>query len=293
MNPRPLGPEPSALPTALHPVKKNRSSWAAAVWLGMRGSNSHGRSQSPLHYHYANPHRICVLGVCPQRSYIIACPVGFVNAFFKKTFTFFVLFRFRRCFAFFHGNTIRWELCGVALGFVHQLAGHMLRGKRQAQHAGTSGGHFLGKIIVIVGKLAAELPANFCLPRGRASPAGCYSRHISRCRSWNDRHIFLQAVLLFPAQFARKVLLSGAHFAKIDGCYPRHNFRQRQRQNFLGGCYSRHNLQFFRPAAGLLFSAHFEKGHPPPRKRQVVIHGTFRRIFLFPGIVMQRTIFIL
>ena len=57
MNPRPLGPEPSALPTALHPVKKNRSSWAAVVWLGMRGSNSHGRSQSPLHYHYANPHR--------------------------------------------------------------------------------------------------------------------------------------------------------------------------------------------------------------------------------------------
>lgn len=85
LNPRPLGPEPSALPTALHPVKKNRSSPAAAVWLGMRGSNSHGRSQSPLHYHYANPHRVCVLGVCPQRSYIIACPTGFVNAFFEKT----------------------------------------------------------------------------------------------------------------------------------------------------------------------------------------------------------------
>ena len=51
----------------------------------MRGSNSHGRSQSPLHYHYANPHRVCVLGVCPQRSYIIACPTGFVNAFFEKT----------------------------------------------------------------------------------------------------------------------------------------------------------------------------------------------------------------
>lgn len=85
LNPGPLGPEPSALPTALHPVKKNRSSWAAAVWLGMRGSNSHGRSQSPLHYHYANPHRVCVLGVCPQRSYIIACPMGFVNAFFEKT----------------------------------------------------------------------------------------------------------------------------------------------------------------------------------------------------------------
>ena len=54
-------------------------------WLGMRGSNSHGRSQRPLHYHYANPHRVCVLGVCPQRSYIIACPTGFVNAFFEKT----------------------------------------------------------------------------------------------------------------------------------------------------------------------------------------------------------------
>ena len=63
----------------------HRSSQAAAVWLGMRGSNSHGRSQSPLHYHYANPHRVCVLGVCPQRSYIIACPTGFVNAFFEKT----------------------------------------------------------------------------------------------------------------------------------------------------------------------------------------------------------------
>ena len=84
-NSRHLAPKASALPTALHPVKKNRSSWAAAVWLGMRGSNSHGRSQSPLHYHYANPHRVCVLGVCPQRSYIIACPTGFVNAFFEKT----------------------------------------------------------------------------------------------------------------------------------------------------------------------------------------------------------------
>lgn len=29
-----------------------------------------------------------VLGVCPQRSYIIACPVGFVNAFFEKTLLF-------------------------------------------------------------------------------------------------------------------------------------------------------------------------------------------------------------
>ena len=65
------------------PERKNRSSRAAAVWLGMRGSNSHGRSQSPLHYHYANPHRICVVGVCPQRSYIIACGEPFVNSYFK------------------------------------------------------------------------------------------------------------------------------------------------------------------------------------------------------------------
>ncbi len=33
-----------------------------------------------------------VLGVCPQRSYIIACPVGFVNAFFEKTLFFFANF---------------------------------------------------------------------------------------------------------------------------------------------------------------------------------------------------------
>ena len=65
------------------PERKNRSSRAAAVWLGMRGSNSLGRSQSPLHYHYANPHRVCVLGVCPQRSYIIACGEPFVNSYFK------------------------------------------------------------------------------------------------------------------------------------------------------------------------------------------------------------------
>lgn len=33
-----------------------------------------------------------VLGVCPQRSYIIACPVRFVNAFFEKTLLFCKLF---------------------------------------------------------------------------------------------------------------------------------------------------------------------------------------------------------
>lgn len=55
MNPRPLGPEPSALPSALHPDKKAAAS-ALLRWLGMRESNSHKRSQSPSHYHYANPH---------------------------------------------------------------------------------------------------------------------------------------------------------------------------------------------------------------------------------------------
>ena len=37
------------------PIKNPQHVAAAVNWLGMRGSNSHGRSQSPLHYHYANP----------------------------------------------------------------------------------------------------------------------------------------------------------------------------------------------------------------------------------------------
>ncbi len=57
MNPRPLGPEPSALPTALHPERKKPQQLRCCGVARMRGSNSHGRSQSPLHYHYANPHR--------------------------------------------------------------------------------------------------------------------------------------------------------------------------------------------------------------------------------------------
>lgn len=33
-------------------------------WLGMRESNSHKRSQSPSHYHYANPHCMFVKKLC-------------------------------------------------------------------------------------------------------------------------------------------------------------------------------------------------------------------------------------
>ena len=33
-------------------------------WLGMRESNSHKRSQSPSHYHYANPHCMFVKRLC-------------------------------------------------------------------------------------------------------------------------------------------------------------------------------------------------------------------------------------
>ena len=62
-NPRPLGPEPSALPTALHPEKKSAATLLLR-WLGMRESNSHKRSQSPSHYHYANPHCMFVKRLC-------------------------------------------------------------------------------------------------------------------------------------------------------------------------------------------------------------------------------------
>ena len=37
------------------PIIKPQQVCLLRFWLGMRGSNSHGRSQSPLHYHYANP----------------------------------------------------------------------------------------------------------------------------------------------------------------------------------------------------------------------------------------------
>ena len=39
LNPRPPSPEPGALPAALCP--ENTAAFAAAVWLGMRESNSH------------------------------------------------------------------------------------------------------------------------------------------------------------------------------------------------------------------------------------------------------------
>ena len=54
---------PSALPTALHPEKKSAATLLLR-WLGMRESNSHKRSQSPSHYHYANPHCMFVKRLC-------------------------------------------------------------------------------------------------------------------------------------------------------------------------------------------------------------------------------------
>ena len=106
LNPRPLGPEPSALPTALHPGKKNRSSQAAAVWLGMRESNSHGRSQSPLHYHYANPHRILCLGRLPSTLIYYSVPRRICQRFFQKNFKIFKksLSALHSLFLCFHGH---------------------------------------------------------------------------------------------------------------------------------------------------------------------------------------------
>ena len=51
--------------------KKSQQKLSTAKWLGMRGSNSHGRSQSPLHYHYANPHWACVVGCCVALNALI------------------------------------------------------------------------------------------------------------------------------------------------------------------------------------------------------------------------------
>ncbi len=62
----------------------------------MRESNSHWRSQSPLHYHYANPHWTLSLGLCPvwvcvpPTLIIILTLPSFVNTFFE---VFFILFQ--------------------------------------------------------------------------------------------------------------------------------------------------------------------------------------------------------
>ena len=61
-----------------------------------------------------------VLGVCPQRSYIIACPVGFVNAFFEKTLFFCELFYLFKNFAILRQTSvsrsrkIRGKICPSA-----------------------------------------------------------------------------------------------------------------------------------------------------------------------------------
>ena len=88
MNPRPLGPEPSALPTALHPGKKKPQQPCCCGVVGdERIELPRAESESAALPLCESPSGF-VLGVCPQRSYIIACPVGFVNAFFEKTLLF-------------------------------------------------------------------------------------------------------------------------------------------------------------------------------------------------------------
>lgn len=88
------------------PRKENRSSQAAAVWLGMRGSNSHGRSQSPLHYHYANPHRILCLGRLPSTLIYYSVPRRICQRFFQKNFKIFKksLSALHSLFLCFHGH---------------------------------------------------------------------------------------------------------------------------------------------------------------------------------------------
>ena len=79
LNPRPPSPEPGALPAALCP-ENTAADWAA-VWLGMRESNSHKQSQSLPHYHYANPqylHFSSVSGlltkdIIPDRGLVVNC----------------------------------------------------------------------------------------------------------------------------------------------------------------------------------------------------------------------------
>ena len=44
--------------------KKKSAATLLLRWLGMRESNSHKRSQSPSHYHYANPHCMFVKKLC-------------------------------------------------------------------------------------------------------------------------------------------------------------------------------------------------------------------------------------
>ena len=83
LNPRPPSPEPGALPAALCP-ENTAADWAA-VWLGMRESNSHKQSQSLPHYHYANPHRYSVVQAVqpPLTRDIILHSGRVVNCFFK------------------------------------------------------------------------------------------------------------------------------------------------------------------------------------------------------------------
>ena len=87
MNPRPSGPEPDALPAALHPEfkTKNRSNMkAAAILVGDDGieppqveseSTALPLCKSPMTFAWSNK--------CSQQLFIIAAECVFVNRFFK------------------------------------------------------------------------------------------------------------------------------------------------------------------------------------------------------------------
>ena len=87
MNPRPSGPEPDALPAALHPEfkTKNRSNMkAAAILVGDDGieppqveseSTALPLCKSPMTFAWSNK--------CSQQLFIIAAECVFVNRFFE------------------------------------------------------------------------------------------------------------------------------------------------------------------------------------------------------------------
>ena len=89
------------------PIKKPQQRGCCGFWLGMRGSNSHGRSQSPLHYHYANPHRACEVASSALPSTVIyysgrfrVCQQLFAENFQKIPFALFCRCRVPECKTF-------------------------------------------------------------------------------------------------------------------------------------------------------------------------------------------------
>ena len=134
----------------------------------------------------------------------------------------------------------------------------------------------LVKIIVIVGKLAAELPANFCLPRGRASPCGLlFTAHFPVPELERPTH-FSTGCIVIPGTICPKGIVIGHTFCKKSTVVIRGTISGRDSDrifwvivihgticNFSGplrGCCSAHILKraIRLPGKdGLLFTAHF------------------------------------